>query len=117
MSKGFLPHDKLKTPLITLLFSAAFIVAAGAAGAQERSFHSLNFAYTDCCGAVYGICQNSMTMPQAIHSLTMYFASHGYATVIREQISHFIKADVYNGKTYVDTVILDMKTGKIRSIY
>ncbi len=119
-SGKFPPHGKMATQMMKSLFLIVLLASSlGTAAAQERKARENVhvFFYTDCCGSAYGICNTQMTVPQAVHSLTMYFASHGYATVIREQISHFIKADVYSGKTYVDTVILDMKTGKIRSIY
>lgn len=120
--RNFLPCDKKTALMMKFLFffSIAFLVVSlGTATAQQRKTQQRVhvFYYTDCCGSAYGICNTQMTPPQAIHALTMYFAGRGYSTVIREQISHFIKADIYSGKTYVDTVILDMKTGKIRSIY
>ncbi len=109
-------QKKLKKALFFSIIAVMGI--SSAAYAQEIRSHIFIFYYGNCCGAAYGICHNVMTQQQAEHALTDYFAKHGYTAVIKGQIGHhFIKADIFSGKNYVDTVILDMRTGKIRSIY
>ncbi len=108
----------MATRTMKVLFPMIVVLAfAGMAGAEQGAIHVFSYSYSDTCGAVYGICNSGMNLPQAVHALRAYFARHGYDVVIREQIGHFIKADVYDGKIYVDTVVLDMMTGKMRSIY
>ncbi|MDA8088120.1 MAG: hypothetical protein M0Z75_15655 [Nitrospiraceae bacterium] len=107
---------KLKTALFFSII--AILGISSVTHAQEIRSHIFIFYYGNCCGAAYGICKNVMTEQQAERSLQEYFAKHGYKAVIKGQIGHhFIKADIFSGKSYVDTVILDMRTGKIRSIY
>ncbi|MDA8088904.1 MAG: hypothetical protein M0Z61_01590 [Nitrospiraceae bacterium] len=107
-----------RTAKTLVLLMIAILGISTAAQAQEVRTHVFIFYYGDCCGAAYGICKNVMTEQQAERALGQYFAKHGLRAVIKGQITpHFIKADVFSGKSYVDTVILDMRTGKIRSIY
>ncbi|MDA8156459.1 MAG: hypothetical protein M0Z52_08420 [Actinomycetota bacterium] len=74
-------------------------------------------SYGDACDSPYGMCQSEITMREAVHALNMYFAKRGLICRIRMHLGRFVKADIYNGNAFVDSIILDRKTGKMRSIY
>ena len=107
---------KLLLPLIAPVLFAA-VAGAAQSGSHDGGYSYTDYSYADTCGAAYGVCPSGMDLTQAVHALAAYFARHGYKVEIREQIGHFLKADIYKGKAHVDTVILDMITGKLRSIY
>ncbi len=110
--------QKLKRALLFSIVAIMSISSAAYAQEVQVRSHFFFFYYGNCCGAAYGICKNVMNERQAERALSDYFAKRGYTAVIKGQIGHhFIKADIFRGKSYVDTVILDMRTGKIRSIY
>jgi len=73
--------------------------------------------YGDYCVSPYGYCTREMTMQEASHALKVFFRKRGLDPVVRAHLGRFVKADIYKGPHLMDSIILDRKTGKMRSIY
>ena len=73
--------------------------------------------YDNCCDNTYGLCQHEITLAESPHVLHQYFLKRGLTAKITAHMGRFVKADIYKADSYIDTIILDRKTGKIRSIY
>lgn len=68
------------------------------------------------CGE-YGYCKKEVKHEEAVRALETYYKGKGMTVVVTKKEGRFIEADVYKEKDLVDRVVLDCKTGKIRSIY
>ncbi|MDI6744950.1 MAG: hypothetical protein QMD07_06195 [Thermodesulfovibrionales bacterium] len=68
------------------------------------------------CGQ-YGYCKKEAKYEEAVRALEKYYKEKGMTVVITKKEGRFIEADVYKDKDLADRVVLDCKTGKIRSIY
>ena len=68
------------------------------------------------CGE-YGYCKKEVKHEEAVRALEKYYKEKGMTVVVTKKEGRFIEADVYKDKDLVDRVVLDCKTGKIRSIY
>ena len=68
------------------------------------------------CGE-YGYCKKEVKHEEAVKALEKYYKEKGMTVAITKKEGRFIEADVYKDKDLVDRVVLDCKTGKIRSIY
>lgn len=68
------------------------------------------------CGE-YGYCKKEVKHEEAVKALEKYYKEKGMTVAITKKEGRFIEANVYKGKDIVDRVVLDCKTGKIRSIY
>ena len=77
---------------------------------HHTAFHAL------LCGE-YGYCKKEVKHEEAVRALEKYYKEKGMTVAITKKEGRFIEADVYKDKDLVDRVVLDCKTGKIRSIY
>jgi len=68
------------------------------------------------CGE-YGYCKKEARHKEAVKALEKYYKEKGMTIAVTKKEGRFIEADVYKGHDLVDRVVLDCKTGKIRSIY
>ena len=68
------------------------------------------------CGE-YGYCKKEVKHEEAVRALEKYYKGKGMTVAITKKEGRFIEADIYKGKDIVDKVVLDCKTGKIRSTY
>jgi hypothetical protein len=73
--------------------------------------------YGDYCESAYGYCTREMTVEEAANALRVFFGKRGFQSVVRAHMGRFVRADIYRGPHLVDSIILDRKTGKMRSIY
>ena len=67
------------------------------------------------CGA-YGYCEQQPSHREAANALKAYYAKKGMKATIIKQDGRFIEAEVIKNKKIVDRILLDCKTGRIRSI-
>ena len=67
------------------------------------------------CGA-YGYCKEQPTHEEAVNVLKSHYAKKGMQVVITKQDGRFIEAEVIKNKKMIDRILLDCKTGRIRSI-
>lgn len=68
------------------------------------------------CGA-YGYCNKLPAYKEITNALEIYYAKKGMQVVIIKQDGRFIEAEVTKNKKTIDRILLDCKTGRIRSIY
>ncbi len=68
------------------------------------------------CGA-YGYCSKQPTHKEAVNVLQSHYAKKGMQVVIIKQDGRFIEAEVTKNNKIIDRVLLDCRTGRIRSIY
>jgi len=95
------------------------ILTAGLYAEEEKKAAGKKPAitYGDYCESPYGYCDREMTMQQAHQALRVFFKKRGLHPVVRAHMGRFVKADIYDGPYLVDSIILDRRTGKMRSIY
>ncbi|MCL4537117.1 MAG: hypothetical protein M1610_05960 [Nitrospirae bacterium] len=72
--------------------------------------------YCPLCGA-YGYCKKQPTQKEVVDALDSYYAKKGMKAIIIKQDGRFIEAEVYKNREVVDRILLDSKTGRMRSIY
>ena len=65
----------------------------------------------------YGYCKKEAKHEEAVRALEKYYEERGMTATVTKKEGRFIEADIYKGKDMVDRVVLDCKTGRIRSIY
>lgn len=68
------------------------------------------------CGE-YGYCKKEVKHEEAVRALEKYYKERGMTVAVTKKEGRFIEAAIYKGKDIVDRVVLDCKTGKIRSIF
>jgi hypothetical protein len=68
------------------------------------------------CGE-YGYCSKPPTHEEAANALKSYFGKRGLNVMVLKQKDRFLEVEVYRNGTLVDRVLLDLRTGRIRSIY
>jgi hypothetical protein len=68
------------------------------------------------CG-MYGICDSPMSHEGAKKAVIDYYHKKGLEVIIEKNIGRFIKARVMDKEKVVDVIIMDRRTGRIRSIY
>lgn len=75
--------------------------------------------YGDFCPACtrYGICKEDLSHKEAVSAIRSYFMNkHLMIRDVKER-GRFIIVDVYRGRTLVDRVLFDRRTGRLRSVY
>jgi len=65
----------------------------------------------------YGACRKELATKRAVEIIKSYFKDMGLEARIIEARGRFIRADIYKDGVFVDKIIFDKKTGRIRSIY
>ncbi len=104
MKKGILP-----VVFFIFLGSSAHAIAA------EREPVT---PYGDSCPLCgdYGYCNKQPTHKKAVAALEEYYREKGLHVTVKKQDGRFLEAEVYKDKKMVDRILLDLKTGLIRSI-
>jgi hypothetical protein len=65
----------------------------------------------------YGNCKRPLTYEEAVSSVESYYEGRGMKAVVTKRSERFLEAAVYKSSAVVDKVLMDRKTGRIRSIY
>jgi hypothetical protein len=68
------------------------------------------------CGK-YGTCDTPMTHEGAKKAVMDYYRKKGLNVILEKNRGRFIKARIMEKENLVDVIILDRRTGRIRSIY
>jgi hypothetical protein len=97
--------------------ASAMMLALGGGVAYAQEPRKSAVSYGDYCESLYGFCKKEMTLKEAANALRHYFARRGYDVIVVAHLGRFMKADVYKDQQKIDSIILDRKTGKMRSIY
>ncbi len=72
--------------------------------------------HCELCGE-YGYCNRQASHKEAVIALRSYYEKRGLRVRVVKQKDRFLEAEVYNDGAKVDSILLDLKTGRIRSIY
>lgn len=67
------------------------------------------------CGD-YGYCDKQPSHKEAVTALKSYYGKKGLNVVVKKSEGRFVEAVVYRDGTVVDRILLDVMTGRIRSI-
>lgn len=100
-----------------ILMSLSFIPAAQADNIRDEKKRQSITPYGAACEGSYGMLREHMTIPDAVRAIKDYFEKKGLTVEIIDHWSRFIMADIYDGAIIVDRVIMDRKTGRLRSTY
>ncbi|RMG69367.1 MAG: hypothetical protein D6710_08970 [Nitrospirae bacterium] len=75
--------------------------------------------YGDFCPncSRYGFCKFNLSIEEARKALEDYYKQQGLSVRIEKSMGRFIRATVFREDKAVDRIILDRRTGRIRSIY
>ena len=68
------------------------------------------------CGE-YGYCSRTPTHREAVNALTSYYVRRGFRVFVIRQKDRFLEAEIYRDRNRVDRILLDLRTGRIRSVY
>lgn len=102
----------------SLLITIFFILSLAAVAYGEDDFRQIT-PYGDCCPlcGVYGYCKEQPTYKESVKAIKTYYERKGLKAVVIKEDGRFLEAEIYKDKDLVDRVLLDCKTGRIRSIY
>lgn len=82
---------------------------------QEKGITAYGVSCPIC--VPYGYCSKQPTYKEAGNALKSYYKKKGLTVSVTKEEGRLIEADVYKDREIVDRILLDCKTGKIRSIY
>lgn len=103
--------------VVMALFLSAALLAVSVHAASAGPPEGPAVRYGTYCLGHYGAVQKGANIKDAIVSLRLFFEKRGLSVRILEHDMRFIRADVYKGDERVDSVVLDARTGKMRSTY
>lgn len=96
---------------IVLIFLLSVSVYAG-----DRHVTPYGDYCRDC--SHYGACKEVLPPREAVKAMDKYYRERGYSVGSVNQKGRFMEADIYNkDNKQVDKVLLDRKTGRLRSTY
>ncbi len=72
--------------------------------------------YGSSCFSSYGARGKTKSIPHAIGAVRKYFAQRGYYVKLVSHSKLFLTVDIYNDEDIIDTVIVDIRSGKMRSV-
>ena len=106
-----------KTGLFSVqIFSSLLLISSYAAAEHGKSSTT---PYGDYCRK-YSHYGSNKVMHDHVHAekaLSHYYGKKGLAIKLLSRKKRFIKANVIKNNEIVDTIIFDLRTGRIRSIY
>jgi hypothetical protein len=75
--------------------------------------------YGDSCPLCgdYGYCNKQPTRKEAVVALKTYYRGKGLHVMTKKQEGRFLEAEIYKNNKMIDRVLLDLRTGLIRSIH
>ncbi len=75
--------------------------------------------YGDFCPrcSKYGYCKFNLSIKEAVIALNDYYKKRGFSVRMDKAMGRFIWATILKGNKVVDRIVLDRRTGRIRSIY
>lgn len=115
---GLLFHGYgLKAAVVSAFFMSAVVFGASVPWASDEPPQEPSVRYGTYCLGHYGGMQKGASIKGAIASLRLFFEKRGLSVKVLDHDMRFIRADIYNGTALVDSVVLDARTGKMRSIY
>ncbi len=107
------------TFIILTLVLASGLVLSGATDVTAEENRKPVTPYGDFCKQTshYGMHKQMLSNKDAEQALTHYFGEKGLDVEILHNKGRFIKAFIKDNGKVVDTIIIDRRTSRIRSIY
>ncbi len=68
------------------------------------------------CGE-YGYCRRTPTQSEAVSILNSYYGKRGFRVIVIRRKERFLEAEIDKDGNTVDRVLLDLRTGRMRSLY
>lgn len=101
----------------TVRYMAAAVVLAVlmSAGVSEASGRKTTVPYGETC-MQYGAPDRGAKLQTAMKSLREYFSKKGLEVKMLSHNKRFIRAEIYRGAEKVDRIVLDIVTGRMRSV-
>jgi hypothetical protein len=94
-----------------------FLLLASAAPARaDHKEPSIKYGES-CAAKAYQYKHGRMSVLKSMKELEAYFAQRGLSVKVLAHDRRFLRVGIYNGPDQVDRVIMDMRTGKMRSMY
>jgi hypothetical protein len=98
-----------------MLFFIFFIFTISVTAAYAGNITPYGTSCPSC--EEYGYCKKPLTYHEAVNALESYYEKRGFNVIVIKHDGRFIKADIYKNNDIKDRILLDSKTGRIRSIY
>ncbi len=98
--------------VMAALTTALLLIASSAFSEQQKPL----IKYGTSCYRAYGG-RNEGNISKAIISVKKYFAHRGFGVKILGHSRRYIRADIYKDDEQVDSIVVDITTGKMRSVY
>ena len=98
--------------LVVLMFVAPYVYAESDAGRGIVPYGE----HCQLCGE-YAYCTRTPSQKEAVNALSSYYEKRGHRVIILRQKERFLEAEIYRNGKLVDRVLLDLRTGRIRSTY
>lgn len=112
-SKGCLAGARFRhgVSIFLLMLLPALFVPPGESIAKENKL-----PYGSSCYSPYGPRGKTRSISHAIGAVRKYFSAKGYYVKLVDHTSRFLTVEVYDGEELIDTISVDAKSGKMRSI-
>jgi hypothetical protein len=98
---------------ITIMMILVLVSAAPAWAAHNKP----SIKYGESCARPYQYKHGRMSVLKSLKQMEAYFSERGLSVKVLGHDRRFLRAGIYNGTEQVDRVIMDMRTGKMRSMY
>lgn len=98
-----------------LMTSFLVILSVGGSFAASRDIMPYG-DYSEWCSA-YGTCRENLEPAEAERAIKEYFAHKGLRAANIQHKGRFVEAQIYRNGKLIDKVLLDRKTGRIRSTF
>ncbi|KKM90185.1 hypothetical protein LCGC14_1241110 [marine sediment metagenome] len=92
------------------LLPALFVPSSGSYAEENK------IPYGSSCYEQYGARGNTKSISYAIGAVRKYFHARGYYVKLVEHTMRFLTVEVLDGEELIDTVVVDIRTGKMRSV-
>ncbi len=104
--------------IIVVILLTVFIAPASASHHAKKEKKAVT-PYGDFCDRCsdYGTCDKPLTHEGAKKAVIEYYHKKGLNVMLEKNRGRFIKAKIMDKGSVVDVIILDRRTGRIRSIY
>jgi hypothetical protein len=99
--------------VVISIFLAASYVSAGGVGGSGIIFYG---EHCELCGD-YAYCTKTPTHDEAVSALKSHYDKRRLRVIVLRQKDRFLEAEIYNNGSRIDRILLDLRTGRIRSIY
>lgn len=101
----------MKTFIVTITLGVLLFTSLSY-GEERRSV----IQYGNTCVTVFGNRPESMGLNKAISALDTFFEERGFTTKIVNHSHRFLRVNVYKDGELVDSIIMDIRTGRLRSV-